>query len=113
MATVHLGRSRPDPVAARRWLLEVVETRDGVLALDRLPEDRETRLSVLYRLRASSPQPATLTTRTVRATGPCGGATRHGSSRWPSPRPRSVSWSSWWPRMRTPSAPRRAEPDQH
>jgi hypothetical protein len=51
MATVHLGRSRPDPVAARRWLLEVVETPDGVLALDGLPEDRETRLSVLYRLR--------------------------------------------------------------
>jgi len=24
------------------------------------------------------------------------------------PGPRSVSWSSWWPRMRTPNAPRRA-----
>jgi hypothetical protein len=105
-------RSRPDPVAARRWLLEVVETPDGVLALDGLPEDRETRLSVLYRLRDVIAAACHLDD----AHGEGDGALcrRYAARQFAVAisRPRSVSWSSWWPRMRTPSAPRRAEPDQ-
>ena len=50
MATSAFPGSQPE-VTGRTWVLVVTECPDGSLSVNGLPDDRETRLSVTYRLR--------------------------------------------------------------
>jgi hypothetical protein len=51
MASSRFAGGRQPTVTSRAWHLAVTEAPDGSLSVSGLPEDRETRLGVVYRLR--------------------------------------------------------------